>query len=110
MKQVIKRNSDVEAFDAEKIIRSIERSFQEVDGDVTDAAYKKAKEIAKYIEDMEVNLSVDAIQNIVEEKLMNSSRKDVARAYVRYRYKKELSRKKGDETDKIFNLIEKGGK
>ena len=105
MKQVIKRNSDVEAFDAEKIIRSIERSFQEVDGDVTDAAYKKAKEIAKYIEDMEVNLSVDTIQDIVEEKLMNSSRKDVARAYVRYRYKKELLRKKGDETDKIFNLI-----
>ena len=83
MKQVVKRNGDIVDFDRNKIISAIEKAFLEVDGDITDSTHKKAKEIAKYIEDMEQNSTVEKIQDIVEDKLMASNRKDGARAYVR---------------------------
>lgn len=92
MKQVIKRNGKKVKFDKEKIINAIEKAFLEVDGKVIDKSHQKAKEIAEYIENQDKNLSVEEIQDVVEDKLMASNRKDVARAYVRYRYKKEMIR------------------
>ena len=92
MKQVIKRNGKKVKFDKEKIINAIEKAFLEVDGKVIDKSHQKAREIAGYIENQDKNLSVEEIQDIVEDKLMASNRKDVARAYVRYRYKKEMIR------------------
>ena len=92
MKQVIKRNGKRVKFDKEKIIVAVEKAFKEVDGEITNKAHQKAEEIANFIETQETVLSVEEIQNIVEDKLMASNRKDVARAYVRYRYKKEMIR------------------
>ena len=92
MKQVIKRNGKKVKFDKEKIINAIEKAFLEVDSEVVDKSHQKAKEIAEYIESQDKSLSVEEIQDIVEDKLMASNRKDVARAYVRYRYKKEVAR------------------
>ena len=92
MKQVIKRNGKRVKFDREKIINAIEKAFLEVDNEIVEKAHQKAKEIATYIEEQEKTLSVEEIQDIVEDKLMASNRKDVARAYVRYRYKKEMIR------------------
>ena len=92
MKQVIKRNGKRVKFDKEKIIVAVEKAFKEVDGEITNKAHQKAEEIANFIEAQETVLSVEEIQNIVEDKLMASNRKDVARAYVRYRYKKEMIR------------------
>ena len=92
MKQVIKRNGKRVKFDKEKIIIAVEKAFKEVDGEITNKAHQKAEEIANFIETQETVLSVEEIQNIVEDKLMASNRKDVARAYVRYRYKKEMIR------------------
>ena len=105
MKQVVKRNGDIVDFDRNKIISAIEKAFLEVDGDITDSTHKKAKEIAKYIEDMEQNSTVEKIQDIVEDKLMASNRKDVARAYVRYRYKRELLRKENTTDKTILELV-----
>ena len=42
-------------------------------------------------------MSVEEIQDMVEDKLMESERKDVAKAYVRYRYKREVARENKDE-------------
>lgn len=42
-------------------------------------------------------VSVETIQDWVEDNLMASERKDVARAYIRYRYKKEVARQKKDD-------------
>ena len=92
MKQVIKRNGKRVKFDKEKIIVAVEKAFKEIDGEITNKAHQKAEEIAGFIEAQETALSVEEIQNIVEDKLMASNRKDVARAYVRYRYKKEMIR------------------
>ena len=105
MKQVIKRNGKKVKFDKEKIINAIEKAFLEVDGEVVDKSYQKAKEIAEYIESQDKSLSVEEIQDIVEDKLMASNRKDVARAYVRYRYKKEVLRKENTTDKSVFELL-----
>lgn len=105
MKQVIKRNGKKVKFDKEKIINAIEKAFLEVDGKVIDKSHQKAKEIAEYIENQDKNLSVEEIQDIVEDKLMASNRKDVARAYVRYRYKKEVLRKENTTDKSVFELL-----
>ena len=105
MKQVIKRNGKKVKFDKEKIINAIEKAFLEIDGEVIDKSHQKAKEIAGYIESQDKNLSVEEIQDIVEDKLMASNRKDVARAYVRYRYKKEVLRKENTTDKSIFELL-----
>ena len=105
MKQVIKRNGEKVKFDKEKIINAIEKAFLEVDGKVVDKSHQKAKEIAEYIENQDKSLSVEEIQDIVEDKLMASNRKDVARAYVRYRYKKEVLRKENTTDKSVFELL-----
>lgn len=105
MKQVIKRNGKKVKFDKEKIINAIEKAFLEVDGEIIDKSHQKAKEIAEYIENQDKNLSVEEIQDIVEDKLMASNRKDVARAYVRYRYKKEVLRKENTTDKSVFELL-----
>ena len=105
MKQVIKRDGKKVKFDKEKIINAIEKAFLEVDGEVIDKSHQKAKEIAEYIETQDKNLSVEEIQDIVEDKLMASNRKDVARAYVRYRYKKEVLRKENTTDKSVFELL-----
>lgn len=105
MKQVIKRNGKKVKFDKEKIINAIEKAFSEVDGKVVDKSHQKAKEIAEYIENQDKSLSVEEIQDIVEDKLMASNRKDVARVYVRYRYKKEVLRKENTTDKSVFELL-----
>lgn len=92
MQKVIKRNKRKVNFNKDKIINAIEKAFMEVDEEITTKAHNKVREIANYIGDIEENLTVEEIQDIIEDKLMHSNRTDVARAYVRYRYKKELAR------------------
>lgn len=91
--QVIKRNKQKAEFQKEKIVKAILKAFIDVDNEETQYAKEKAREIATYIERLNKELSVEEIQDIVEEKLMASNRKDVARAYVRYRYLRSLARK-----------------
>jgi len=105
MQKVIKRNGNKVKFDKEKIVQAIEKAFIEVDGAMDAKTTAKANEIANYIDDIEENLTVEQIQDIVEDKLMNSNRKDVARAYIRYRYKKEVLRKENTTDKSVFELL-----
>ena len=92
---VIKRSGEPQKFDRNKIVEAIKAAFKEVDGEVTSSANQQAYRISKDVERIvaEVGeLSVEEIQDIVEEKLMASKRKDVARAYVRYRFLHEIHR------------------
>ena len=93
MIQIIKRNGSLVPFDKEKIISAINGAFIEVDGILyeTDTASDIADEIEK-IAITKGPLSVEKIQNLVEDYLMRSERRDVARAYIRFRYKKEVAR------------------
>lgn len=87
---VIKRNGSKVPFDREKIINAVNKAFLEVDKVLYET--DTAETIANDIEKLNADLSVEEIQNLVEDALMDSERKDVARAYVRYRYKKEVAR------------------
>ena len=81
----------------------------EVDGEIyeTDTAIDIAKDIeTEYISEKQV-LSVEDIQNKVENYLMRSERPDVARAYIRHRYKREIARKqKTDFMDAVSEKLE----
>ena len=82
----IKRDGRKATFDREKIKGAVLAAFKDVDGEVTQEAKNKASEIATYIKNLdEKEIPVEEIQDIVEEKLMASKRKDVAARYIIYR-------------------------
>lgn len=90
--QVIKRNKEIVDFDKEKIKNAVSKAFIQVDGELTEQSRNKCNEIANYIYNLDDYINVETIQDIVENKLMSSNRKDVAVAYIRHRYKKEVAR------------------
>lgn len=100
--KVVKRDGRTVAFDKSKIIEAISKA-----GQVDDAIKEK---IASDIENLDVEangglLSVEDIQDIVEQKLMESSYKDVAREYVRYRYRRELIREHEALDNSILEIV-----
>lgn len=82
---VTKRDGRKVDFNKEKIKIAVLKAFIEVDGEETTYAKEKARDIANYIESLNKDVSVEEVQDLVEEKLMASNRKDVARAYIIYR-------------------------
>ena len=82
---VIKRDGRTVGFDKSKIRESVQKAFIEVDGEITPHSRDKAAEIARSIEALNRDMNVEEIQDCVENKLMASNRKDVARAYIIYR-------------------------
>ena len=88
MKNVIKRDGTVVSFDGSKIVNAICSAMERtVSVDRALAAH-----IAERISAIEEDKSVEEIQDLVESCLMASDRKDVAKEYVRYRYKREAIR------------------
>ena len=83
--KVTKRDGREVKFDKEKIKIAVLKAFIDVDGEETTYAKEKARDIANYIENLDKDMSVEEIQDVVEEKLMASNRKDVAKAYIIYR-------------------------
>ena len=104
MVNIIKRNGQAVPFDKEKIVSAINKAFIEVDEKLyeTDTANDIADEIALIAKE-KGNLSVEEVQDLVEDFLMRSERKDVAKSYIRFRYKKEVVRERRDD---FFNTIE----
>lgn len=87
--KVIKRDGRKVEFNKDKIIKAILSAFEEVDGELTSDAKFKTLEIVsrveKNIEESKSTISVEEIQDIIEEELMETKRKDVAKAFVIYR-------------------------
>ena len=90
--EVIKRNGTKQQFDANKIINAIKGAYEDLDKPFDDEAERRAQDIAAYVEKLDREVAIEEIQDIVENKLMASNCKDVARAYIRYRYKREMAR------------------
>jgi ribonucleoside-triphosphate reductase len=101
--KIIKRDKTIVDFNPQKIINAINEAFLEVDGQLyeDDTATDIAKDIQKDLQDIN-SPTVEMIQDMVEDYLMRSERKDVARAYIRYRYKKEVARSHRDTFIKAF--------
>ena len=104
---IIKRDGTQVPFDKQKIITAINSAFLEVDGILyeTDTAEDIADEIEVLVSKSSSAINVEAIQNCVEDFLMRSERRDVARSYIRYRYKKEVAR--NYSTDFLTAISEK---
>ena len=99
MKQIFvyKRDGSIEEFNKQKIIDAINKAFIEVDGQLyeEDTAIDIANEIeekAKKKNRPGYRLYIETIQDWVEDFLMGSERRDVARSYIRFRYKREQAR------------------
>ena len=90
-----KRNGSKVLFDKNKIIKAINSAFIDIDGQIfeEDTTNDIANAIEQDIIKSPVLVSVETIQDWVEDYLMRSERRDVAKAYIRYRYKKEVARK-----------------
>ena len=97
MKKVIKRDGRKELFDKEKIVRAVELSFQDIENEISEKAHLKAREIANFIANIEDDLTVEQIQNIVEEKLMASNYKNIARNFITYRYERTKVRERNSQ-------------
>ena len=98
MINIQKRDGRIVPFDQNKIIDAVLAAFKEVDGKLSDYAYVKAGNIADYIQEQCENmpdgkaLDVESIQDMVEQGLMSTKRKNVAKAYILYRDKRTKER------------------
>lgn len=98
--QVIKRDGRVVAFNPERIVNAIAMAMAQTTGGVDiDLANKIVSSVEKQLEDKN-QASVYEIQDLVEKKLMASSRKEVAQSYITYRYNRDVARK--SKTKDIF--------
>ena len=97
--KILKRNGSEVDFDRARIENAINSAFIEVDGKLyeTDTAKDIAEDIEKIISKSPIQVTVETIQDWIEDYLMRSERRDVARAYIRYRYKKEVARNHKDD-------------
>lgn len=94
---VQKRDGRKVKFDKDKIKIAVLKAFIDVDGEETAYAKEKARDIANYIESLNKSMTVEEIQDHVEEKLMASNRKDVAKKYIIYRNNRTAIREKNTQ-------------
>ena len=96
---IIKRNGDIKPFDKEKIILAISKAYH--GEDIPDYVYAIADKIETMAVESEDYLSVEEIQDKVENLLMEFD-KETAREYIRYRFQRETVRK---NSVKFINAI-----
>ena len=106
--KVIKRNGTEAVFDEDKIVKAVEKANN--GGDAPELSQSQINEIADYIsykcQKMGRAVSVEEIQDMVENQIMATGAFEVARRYVRYRYKRTLVRKANTTDSRILTLIE----
>lgn len=100
MKTIVKRDGRIVAFDASKIRDAVLKAMRETErGEDIDLAQSIAVEIGKRDEPM----AVEDIQDAVENMLMQSDRKDVARKYIIYRNQRNVIR---EQKSDLFKEIQ----
>ena len=90
--KVIKRDGRIVDFNRQKIISAITKAFMQQYPIINNEMAACAVKIADEIERLDKDLHVEEIQDIVEKKLMSTKYKDVAKAYINYRYLHGLAR------------------
>lgn len=103
--QVRKRDGNIVEFDVSKITEAISGANQDVKGREK-ASIANKKEIAKYVQNINKDIiSIEEIQDIVEKKLMELGKFELAKQYIIYREKKNLVRAINTTDDEIKELI-----
>ena len=103
--KVIKRNGRAVDYNGEKIQVAIEKANREVKGK-EQATKEEIREITNYIEDLnKKRILVEDIQDIIEQKLMEFGKYELAKRYIVYRYNRALVRKQNTTDESILGLI-----
>lgn len=103
MIEVTKRDGREVKFDKSKIFNAVSKAVIEVDGEINQSGVDLCNNIANEIENTKVDkLSVEEIQDMVEELLMKSNRTDVAKAYIIYRNNRTKIR---DRNSKLVKVV-----
>ena len=104
--KVIKRDGRAVEFDRKKIQIAIEKANNEVKGKEK-ASKDEIKDIIKYIEELDKKrILVEDIQDIIEQKLMDIKKFELAKKYIVYRYTRALVRKQNTTDESILGLIQ----
>ena len=106
---VIKRNGKEVSFDASKIVNAIRKanlSVERIHQMNEDQINAVAETIAKMVDEATHAVNVEDIQDMVETGIMEMRGYEVAQKYVRYRYKRELTRKSNTTDNGILSLLE----
>ena len=107
--RIIKRSGTETAFDITKIVAAVEKANKEV-VEKNRLTQEQIKEIAKKVtltcSSMNRTFSVEEIQDLVENEIMETQAFEVARKYITYRYKRALVRKANSTDQQILSLIE----
>ena len=105
--KVIKRDGRVVDYDREKIATAIQNANKEVELEER-ANRDNIKSIMKYIEDMDRNrILVEDIQDIVEQKLIELQKYELAKRYVDYRYEKTIVMNSDITDESVFDVESK---
>ena len=107
--KIIKRSGAEVTFDPQKIIVAVTKANQSVvpSQRMTDVQIKRiAEDVESAAANINRSLSVEEIQDMVEDQIMNQRAFDVARRYITYRYNRALIRKSNTTDEQILSLIE----
>ena len=104
--KIIKRDGTIVEYDAEKIRVAIGKANNEVQNKEK-VCEEEINNIIKYIEGLKKKrMLVEDIQDIIEQKLMEYNKYDLAKKYITYRYTRELIRKANTTDQSIKELID----
>ena len=107
--KIIKRSGAEVTFDPNKIVIAVTKANQSVvpSHRMTEIQIKRiAEDVESAAANMNRSLSVEEIQDMVEDQIMNQRAFDVARRYITYRYNRALVRKSNTTDEQILSLIE----
>lgn len=108
MQRVIKRSGREVEFDKSKIIKAISQANQEIIKS-KQIGPRKINQLANIVEEKcstyKRAIKVEDINDLIEDELISRNYTDLVRAFIRYRYNKELVRKSNTTDDSILSLI-----
>lgn len=107
--RIIKRSGKEVGFDISKIMAAVQKANREVK-EADRMSQEQVDEISNRVEEICMEMahtpSVEEIQDMVENQIMNQHAFEVARKYITYRYKRALVRKSNSTDEQILTLIE----
>ena len=103
--KIVKRDGHIVEYDSDKIRIAIGKANNEVRGKEK-ATKEEIEEIIRYIEELnKKRILVEDIQDIIEEKLMEFGKYQLAKKYITYRYTRALIRKANTTDESILSLL-----
>ena len=102
---IVKRDGKKVPFDRQKIYNAIAGAARECGSTTSDELKRLTDQVVEKCQTMS-DLSVEAIQDMVEDTLMSNNYHDIARHYIKYRQNKEIVRASKKTDDEILSLVE----